>query len=414
MTQSIPVAAPVNVQSHATSSPAITRIASIDIIRALTMVLMIFVNDLGSLKNIPGWLEHVEPGVDGIGLADVVFPAFLFIVGLSLPFAVSNRRKKGDTDMQLVMHILSRSIALLVMGVFLVNGETINAAATGIPHYLWNPLCCLSFILVWNHYPAGLTRVVVKALRVFGMLVLAWLAIIYRGSEGTEIYRFSPHWWGILGLIGWAYLASALITVFSKGRFIPVLAGWLFFCTLSMVYKAQLLPAGSIISIIPEAILGGTLTALTMGGVLASLVFRHFQNRGQNLRMTAIFLAASAVFIAASVFTRQFWGLAKLGATPAWLFLCSAFTLLAFTAVFWIADVWRKSSWFNFIKPAGTDTLLCYLIPYFLLFTLRIFHIHFPDVMITGGVGLVKSLLLALVCVWITRLLNQAGVRLKL
>jgi predicted acyltransferase len=70
------------------------RVASIDIVRALTMVLMIFVNDLGSLKGIPLWLEHVKPGVDGIGLADVVFPAFLFIVGLSLPFAVENRRRK--------------------------------------------------------------------------------------------------------------------------------------------------------------------------------------------------------------------------------------------------------------------------------------------------------------------------------
>src|SRR3954464_1813518 len=106
----------------------VQRITSIDILRALTMVLMIFVNDLWSLKNIPGWLEHVERGVDGIGLADVVFPAFLFIVGLSLPYAIDNRRKKGDTNGQLVMHVLTRTIALLVMGVYLVNGETINAA----------------------------------------------------------------------------------------------------------------------------------------------------------------------------------------------------------------------------------------------------------------------------------------------
>src|SRR5215216_3023200 len=91
---------PVQV-SHAKSTPLI-RVASIDIVRALTMVLMIFVNDLGSLKNIPTWLEHVKPGVDGIGLADVVFPAFLFIVGLSLPFAVDSRRKKGDTELQLI------------------------------------------------------------------------------------------------------------------------------------------------------------------------------------------------------------------------------------------------------------------------------------------------------------------------
>ena len=109
------------------AKPALVqRITSIDILRALTMVLMIFVNDLWSLKNIPTWLGHVERGVDGIGLADVVFPAFLFIVGLSLPFAIDHRRKKGDSEGQLVMHVLARTIALLVMGVFLVNGETIN------------------------------------------------------------------------------------------------------------------------------------------------------------------------------------------------------------------------------------------------------------------------------------------------
>src|SRR6478672_4307429 len=138
--------------SHAKSIPLI-RLASIDILRALTMVLMIFVNDLGSLKNIPTWLEHVEPGVDGIGLADVVFPAFLFIVGLSLPFAVEGRRKKGDREIQLVKHVLVRTIALLVMGVFLVNGETIDGTATGMQRYVWNTLSCLSFILIWNAYP---------------------------------------------------------------------------------------------------------------------------------------------------------------------------------------------------------------------------------------------------------------------
>ena len=75
-----------------------SRIVSIDILRALTMVLMIFVNDLGSLKGIPLWLEHVGQGVDGIGLADVVFPAFLFIVGLSLPYAIDARRKKATPN----------------------------------------------------------------------------------------------------------------------------------------------------------------------------------------------------------------------------------------------------------------------------------------------------------------------------
>src|SRR5687768_3748868 len=133
-----------------TGTTVIERITTIDILRALTMVLMIFVNDLWSLTNIPAWLGHVPSGVDGIGLADVVFPAFLFIVGLSIPYAMENRRKKGDSDWDLVKHVLWRTLALLVMGVFLVNGETFNANATGMARHFWNPICCLCFILIWN------------------------------------------------------------------------------------------------------------------------------------------------------------------------------------------------------------------------------------------------------------------------
>ena len=401
-------------ETKAESKPvSAQRITSIDILRALTMVLMIFVNDLWSLKNIPSWLGHVERGVDGIGLADVVFPAFLFIVGLSLPFAIDNRRKKGDSEWQLVMHVLARTIALLVMGVFLVNGETINAAAMGIPNWLWYPLSCLSFILIWNVYPKSVNKGFVYAAKITGLITLITLAIIYRGGEdGNE--RFSPHWWGILGLIGWAYLASGLITVFSKNNFYVILAGWIFFSVLSIISHAGLLPRTQIVSAIPDAIRGGTLAGLTMGGVLTSLIFQYYRKKKDNLQLTLVFLAFSAILIALSVITRPYWMLAKLGATPAWLFLCSAFTILGFLAIYWLADVKRKANWFNLIKPAGTDTLLCYLIPYFMYAIVRITGAHLPDAILTGGVGLFKSFLFAILCVLITGLLNKSGVKLKL
>lgn len=395
-----------------TETAAAQRISSIDILRALTMVLMIFVNDLGSLKNIPGWLRHVERGVDGIGLSDVVFPAFLFIVGLSLPYAVQNRIKKGDSDRDLVKHILFRTIALLIMGVFLVNGESINAQATGIPRWLWNPLSCLCFILIWNAYPKNSNNILHKGMKVTGILILTGLAIMYRGGEQGE-GLFEPHWWGILGLIGWAYLVSSLITVFARNNFYWLLAGWIFFCVLSIVNKAGLLPEG-VFNYIPEAILGGTLPGLTMGGVLASFIFRYYTAKKDNRTLTLVFLVWSLLLIGLSIITRPYWGLAKLGATPAWLFLCSAFTLLAFTAIYWIADVWKRSGWFNFVKPAGTDTLLCYLIPYFVYASFRVTGFKFPEVLLTGGVGLVKSLAIALLCVVITRGLNEIGIRLKI
>lgn len=387
------------------------RIASIDILRALTMVLMIFVNDLWSLTGIPEWLEHVAPGVDGIGLADVVFPAFLFIVGLSLPYAVSARRKKGASDWDLVKHILIRTIALLVMGVFLVNGETINEAATGISRHAWNTLSCLSFILIWNVHRNVTETKFYDFGRALGIVILLVLAVIYRGGE-DGLVRFSPQWWGILGLIGWAYLASSLILIFSKNKFSIILGGWIFFAVLSMVSDAGLIP--EFLTFIPDAILDGTLTGFTMGGVLTSWTFRYYRQKDQQAKMIGIFLAASVVLIVLSMIVRPYWGLAKLGATPAWLFLCSAFTLIAFTVVYWIADLKGKKNWFNIIKPAGTDTLLTYLIPYFVYAFMVYFSINLPDFMLTGIVGLIKSLLLAMLCVGITYLLNNSFVRLKL
>jgi heparan-alpha-glucosaminide N-acetyltransferase len=387
------------------------RIASIDILRALTMLLMIFVNDLGSLRGIPGWLEHVKRGVDGMGVADVVFPAFLFIVGLSLPFAVDNRRKKGDSNWQLVKHVLARTFALLVMGVFFVNGETFNSAATGMPGYLYEILCCVSFILIWNSYPKNANKIFINIAKAIGIITLITLALVYRGGDQYEIYGFGPQWWGILGLIGWAYLAGGLVTVFAKNNFWVILGAWALFCIVSIAYKARYIPHGTFI---PEAIIGGTLAGLTMGGVLTSIIFQYFRKRNDNKNMTLVFVGFSVILIAFSVLTRPYWKLAKLGATPAWLFLCSAITILAFTAIYWLADVYKKANWFNIIKPAGTDTLLCYLMPYFVYSILQAAHFHWPAIVITGGVGLLKSFLLALLCIFIAGRLNKTGIRLKL
>ena len=130
--------------------------------------------------------------------------------------------------------------------------------------------------------------------------------------------------------------------------------------------------------------------------------------------LSIVFILMSVGLIMLSVITRPYWGLAKLGATPAWLFLCSAFTILAFLVVYWLTDVYKKSHWFNIIKPAGTDTLLCYLMPYFAYAFTNLLGIHLPKIFLNGGIGLIKSLLFAILCALITGMLIRIGVRLKL
>jgi predicted acyltransferase len=72
----------------------VKRVLTIDIMRGLTLFLMLFVNDLYT-PNVPSWLVHTDADYDGMGLADWVFPGFLFMVGMAVPFAIQSRFKKG-------------------------------------------------------------------------------------------------------------------------------------------------------------------------------------------------------------------------------------------------------------------------------------------------------------------------------
>src|SRR3977135_3698355 len=127
------------------------RLYSIDVLRALTMFFMIFVNDLGTLKDIPAWLEHATAQEDKLGFADPIFPATLFIVGLSIPFAIANRLQKGDAPLTIGKHILLRSLALIVMGVFHVNMESYNRMAI-LPKVVWEIFITVGFFLIWLAY----------------------------------------------------------------------------------------------------------------------------------------------------------------------------------------------------------------------------------------------------------------------
>ncbi len=102
------------------------RLFSIYAFRALTMLLMIWVNDFWSLTQVPKWLQHATADEDYLGFSDVIFPAFLFIVGLSIPFAIQKRRLRSETTNAILLHIGSRTFALLSMGIFMVNLETMQ------------------------------------------------------------------------------------------------------------------------------------------------------------------------------------------------------------------------------------------------------------------------------------------------
>lgn len=85
------------------------RIASVDILRALTMLTMLFVNDFAGMSGLPHWLHHAAADEDMLGFSDLVFPAFIFCMGLSIPFAIGARYRKGDSQLQVLGHQIGRA-----------------------------------------------------------------------------------------------------------------------------------------------------------------------------------------------------------------------------------------------------------------------------------------------------------------
>src|SRR4051812_20439222 len=197
------------------------RISSIDALRGITILVMVFVNELAGMRNIPAWMKHMPADADAMSFVDVVFPAFLFIVGMAIPFAINTRLKKGDSFKQLQQHILFRTLGLLVLGFFLVNAEgDYNEALMHMSINLWALLFFVAAILIWKVYYTK-NKILIYTLRTIGFIALIILAYVYKKENGEPI---TPRWWGILGLIGWAYFYSCIFyQLFSGNKYLLTL-----------------------------------------------------------------------------------------------------------------------------------------------------------------------------------------------
>src|ERR1700758_4018904 len=155
-----------------TSAPA-HRIASIDIFRGLTMLVMIFVNDLASVHGLPWWTYHAYAEQDVMTYVDMVFPFFLFIVGMSLPLAVSQRLKRNPSLGLLFWHVLSRSAGLVVLGLILANSGKGDASRMAINPNAWALLGLSGAVLFW-HVPSRDPRKawISRGLRIAGLALL--------------------------------------------------------------------------------------------------------------------------------------------------------------------------------------------------------------------------------------------------
>ncbi len=93
------------------------RLRSLDILRGLTIILMIIVNDPGSWSQVYAPLLHAD--WNGITPTDYVFPTFIFIVGVSIVLSLTKQIEQGKKRSELAKKVLIRALKIYTVGLFL-------------------------------------------------------------------------------------------------------------------------------------------------------------------------------------------------------------------------------------------------------------------------------------------------------
>lgn len=101
------------------TAPVSSRLMSLDLFRGLTIALMILVNDPGDGPSAYWPLKH--SAWNGWTPTDLVFPSFVFIVGVAMAFSFTSRLQRGESRGKLFAHVLWRGLVLFALGLF-ING----------------------------------------------------------------------------------------------------------------------------------------------------------------------------------------------------------------------------------------------------------------------------------------------------
>jgi len=391
------------------------RIHSIDIMRGLTLLLMLFVNDL-NMNVVPSWIGHMPADYDGMGLADWVFPGFLFIVGMAIPFAFSKRFTRGDSLYEVSRHIVTRTISLLIIGVLMLNTGRVDPELTGMGKNLWALLMYIAVFLFWNDYPEKEKRIfTVAGFKLAALAIFIILVFKFRSGEPENNGSLITGWWGILGLIGWSYLVSAYTYVLCRDSILKIVLVTLIFLMLNILSELKLLDFLNPVKPILGVVIDGNNPLIVLTGLTGGVIVKKFSSSDYR-KVIFILLGLGLFSLISGFFLRKWFIISKIQATPSWGMICSGISFLVFIMIYWIGDVMNKKAWAKFLKPAGENSLTTYLAPnilYHLIWMtgipLLIYKQSPEPVIVIAG-----SLVWALLMVGLTALLTRYGIRLRI
>ncbi|KTD73255.1 acyltransferase family protein [Legionella tucsonensis] len=318
------------------NSTEASRILSLDVFRGLTMALMVLVNSQGTRISYP-ILTHAE--WDGCTLADLVFPAFLFIVGITTAISLK-RHIKEESKALLYRSIFTRTLLLFFFGIFL------------------------------NMFPIHFE---LSTLRIYGILqrIAACYficALLYlHTSVKTQIIIF----FGIL--IGYWYFLTQIPIPVPGADQLSMIRNWPGYVDQMLLSPTRLLsktfdPEG-LLSTIPAS-------ATTLFGLLSGhFLLTSFSKQKKSIIMISIgILSLLIAWIWSYNFpiNKNLW-------TSTFVLWSSGFSLIVFSMCFFVIDVLGYKKWSLPFKILGMNALFIFIFHVILLKIQSLFVVSLPN-----------------------------------
>jgi predicted acyltransferase len=307
-----------------------TRVASIDALRGFDMFWIIgggaFFETLPKVwknhftETIKQQMEHVP--WQGFRFEDLIFPLFLFIVGVVLPFSTSRRLQQGLNPKVLCLHIIKRAAILILLGLIMNGLLQFNLADMRWPGVLQRiGLCYLFAALLVIH-----TGWLIQSLVAGGLLLGYWALVMFVPVPGSGVGIVTPE--GCLP----AYIDRLLI----PGKF----------CCFTFGDNEGLLSTIPAVSTVLIGALAGRWLSSSASG---------------NLKTVALVIAGVVCLIIG-----YSWGLSfpiiKVIWTSSYVLYAAGWSLLLLAAFYWIIDVRGYKKWAFFFVIIGANPITIYFL----------------------------------------------------
>jgi predicted acyltransferase len=300
-------------------TPATGRMVSLDVFRGITIAGMILVNNPGSWEAIYSPFEHAA--WHGLTPTDLVFPFFLFIVGVSITLALGARAASAGSKRDLYIKIVRRTLIIFALGLFLGGFPYFELSTLRIPGVLQRISVCylISSIIFLN------TRWRAQALIAGALLLSYWLMMKLVPVPGFGAGNLE--------------MEGNLAAYVDRG----ILSGH--------TWKPLYDPEG-ILSTLPAI-------ATTLCGVLTGHLLRS--ERTPVERVALMFVAGLVGMVAGWIWS--FWfPLNKALWTSSYVLVTAGMALQLLACCYWLVDIKGYKAWAKSFLIFGTNALALYFL----------------------------------------------------